>query len=103
MSTSKSGKNVTHEELQQLERAVAEAFAVLAGLLAEATGSGKTAAHFAAALDGYRQVSPNPIRDRLLKDAYRIVLKKAIQVHPDAEVIQDLYANEFGSRSDPTH
>lgn len=103
MVVSKVRKHVTHEDLERLEQATAEAFSILAGLLAEAAGSGKLAAHFAASLDAYRQISPNPARDKLLKDAYRLVLKKAYHAHPDAVVIQDLYATEFESQTDPIH
>lgn len=83
--------------IEQLTIATAEALAILAGLLAEAAGSGKLAYHFAQSLDANNQANPNPLRDRLLSDSYRLVLTKARNHHPDDAILADLAASEFGT------
>lgn len=103
MSDKKPSERVTHDDLEKLERATAEAFSILAGLLAEAVGSGKLAAHFAATLEAKNSAAPNPLRDKLLKEAYRSVLIKAHNAHSDSEVIRALYDTEFGEQTYPKH
>lgn len=90
-------KHATHADLAALERSIAQALAVLAGLMAHAVGSGPLALHFAAALNAVGQQQPNPQRDALLRDAYRLVLIRAANEHPGDATLRDLYASELGS------
>lgn len=89
----------TRAELESLEQATVEGFAILAGLLAEATGAVPTALHLAAALEGAAQRHVPPRQNRLLRDAYRLVLIKAHNQNPNDPVIQNLYASEAGGLS----
>jgi hypothetical protein len=92
------GKKLTAVESEQIISATSEAIAVLAGLLAEAAGSGKLAYHFGAALDAQNKANPDPLRDRMLRPAYRLVLTKARIAHPDDPVLESLAASELGSQ-----
>lgn len=87
-----SKKPVTAEDLEAFERATSQAFAIVVGLLAEAAGSQKLAYHFGAALSAAEQMKPNRRRDRLLDDAFRMVLLKAMRAAPDDPVLKDLQA-----------
>lgn len=86
----------TRAELDSLEQATVEGFAILAGLLAEAAGVVSTALHLAAALEGAAQRHTPPRQNRLLRDAYRLVLVKAHNQNPSNPVIQNLYASVAG-------
>ena len=56
-------------------------------------GSQKLAYHFGAALSAAEQARPNPQRDRLLDEAFRLVLLKAMKAAPDDPVLRDLQAS----------
>lgn len=86
-------KRVTAEDLEALERATTQALTVVVGLLAEAVGSHKLAYHFGATLDAAEKMQPNPVRDRLLDEAFRLVLTKAIRAAPDDPVLRDIAAS----------
>lgn len=88
-------KSVSVEQHEQLVESTTKALGVHAGLLAEAVGSLPLAHHFGAALKAERKMRPDALRDRLLRDAYRIVLIKARNRHPDDSVLQDLCASEL--------
>lgn len=90
--------NDIDEQIVQLETSTSEALALLAGLLAEAAGAVKLAAHFAFAMDALRQLNPNPQRERLLRNAYRVVLLKARDLDPGNKALQNLCASELGTR-----
>jgi len=85
--------NTTSAELGALERSTTQALTIVLGLLAEAAGSQKLAYHFAAALTAAEKMAPNPQRDRLLDEAFRLVLTKAIAASPDDPVLRDLAAS----------
>lgn len=88
-----NARPVTTDDLEALERATTQALAIVIGLLAEAVGSQKLTYHFAGALQAAAQAQPNGQRDRLLEDAYRLVVLKAQRAAPDDPVIQELHAN----------
>lgn len=80
-------------EARQLERSIAEAMTILVGLLAEAAGAQPLAYHMGAALHAAEQRQPNAVRDRLLDEAFRLVLLKAMRAAPDDPVLKDLHAS----------
>jgi len=86
-------KAVTTADLETLERATTQAFSIVVGLLAEAVGSHKLAYHFGATLNAVEQTRPNPQRDRLLEEAYRLVLLKALRAAPGDPVLQEMQAS----------
>jgi hypothetical protein len=83
---------LTSDDLAAFERSTARALAIALGLLAEATGSQKLAYHLGAALSAAEQQQPDATRDRLLDQAFRMVLTKALHHAPDDPVLQDLAA-----------
>lgn len=83
------------------QKAIAEAFALLVGLFAEAAGIQKTAYHLAAAIEGAQKIRPDAVRDALLIHGLRLVLIKARNKYPDDEVIGDLAAKWLGSPPTP--
>lgn len=89
----KHASTVSTEDLATLERGTAQALTIVLGLLAEAVGSQKLAYHFAANLDAADKMQPNPTRDRLLDQAFRMVLTKAIHHAPDDPVLQSIAAS----------
>lgn len=91
-------KSATQEDLRKLEASIADALAIMMGVLAEAVGTGKTAYQIGSALQAFHQRRPDPLRDQLLKDAYRLVLIKARNHHPDDPEIQALYTSELGEQ-----
>lgn len=90
---SKKTNPVTTADLESFERGVASALTIVIGLLAEATGSHKLAYHFGASLHAAEKMKPNPTWDRLLDEAFRLVLVKAMHHAPDDPVLQDLAAS----------
>lgn len=85
-----SESRVTKADLEKFEQATAEAFALVVGLLGEAAGSQKLAYHMGASMHAAETQKPNPIRDRLLDPAFRMLLLKAMRADPDDPVLQDL-------------
>lgn len=83
-------KSISQADAIQLERGIAQSLAIVVGLLAEAVGSQKLAYHFGAALSAAEQQQPNAVRDRLLDDAFRLVLLKAMRAAPEDPVLRDL-------------
>lgn len=72
----KQPKNI---DIDKLEQATSEGFAIIVGMLAEMAGPTATLLQFRAALDAAASL-PNrfgPMTVRLLQDAYRMVLIKA--------------------------
>lgn len=84
---------ITTDDLAAFEKATASALTIVLGLLAEAVGSQKTAYHLGAALSAAKTKHPDPIRERLLDQAYRLVLVKAMHHAPDDPVLRDLAAS----------
>lgn len=89
-------KKLADVETERIISAASEAIAILAGLLAEAAGSGKLAYHFGAAMDALKKTKPDPLRDRMLRPAYRLVLIKARIAHPDDPILEALATSELG-------
>lgn len=87
-----SARPLTTADLEALERSTAQAFAIVCGLLAEAVGSHQLAYHFGAALSANAKTLPNPQRERLLEEAFHLVLMKALHHAPDDAILQTLAA-----------
>lgn len=94
-----SESKVTKADLATLEKATTEALTIVLGLLAEAVGSHMLAYHFGAALHAAETTSSNPTRDRLLDEAFRLVLLKAMRAAPDDPALQDLQARYLATRT----
>lgn len=92
-------KTVTTADLEALERSTTQALAIVTGLLAEAVGSQKLAYHFGAALNAVEQAQPNAQRDRLLDEAFRLVLLKAVRAAPEDPVLQELQARMLAKKT----
>lgn len=90
-------KKITHQDLDRLQEATTQALGLVVGLLAEAVGSRELAHHFSAAMHAQRRSRANPVTAALLQDAYRLVLIKARNAHPDDPALQALAASELGS------
>lgn len=94
-----SESKVTKADLATIEKATSEALTIVVGLLAEAVGSHKLAYHFGAALHAAETKSTNATRDRLLDEAFRLVLLKAMRAAPEDPVLHDLQATHLARRT----
>lgn len=88
--TNEKPRAVTTDDLLALERSTTSALTIVVGLLAEAVGSQKLAYHFGAALTAAEQHKTDAVRDRLLDEAFRLVLLKAMRAAPDDPVLRSL-------------
>lgn len=93
----KQPKNI---DIEKLEQATSEGFAIIVGMLAEMAGPTATLLQFRAALDAAasRPNRPVPMTVRLLQDAYRMVLIKARNERPGDPIVENLFSNEFGDQ-----
>lgn len=90
---------VTTADLAAFEQSTAEAFAIVLGLLAEATDTQHLTYQLGAALHAAETNRPDAVRDRLLDRAFRTVLVKALNAAPDDPVLQSLAASVSARRA----